>query len=175
MLPNPWVILGAVLVWLASLAAVGYWQHNAGVTSERVAWQGKQMKELADANAEIQRLNDAARKTEHDHALEINAIGVKDAKDREALEAQHRDDLARLRSGALRMRVAGACPKRPDPSPTPAPGPAPAGSDDSTTGELPGPTSLDLLQLALDADRNTLQLTSCQAVVDADRKAVNGP
>lgn len=175
LLPNPWVLLGIVLAWAASLGAVGYWQHEAGVTSERDTWQGKQIAELKAANAEIARLNDKARETEHQHALEINAIGVKDAKDRAALEAQHRDDLARVRAGTLRLRIAGACPKRPDPGPAAEARPAPAGGDDSTAGELPAAASNDLLDLTADADRNTIQLTACQAVIEADRKAVNGP
>ena len=36
---NPWLIVGVILVWLASLAGVGYWQRSDGQTVERSAWE----------------------------------------------------------------------------------------------------------------------------------------
>lgn len=33
-LPNPWLLLGIVAIWLASLVGVGYWQHGAGAAAK---------------------------------------------------------------------------------------------------------------------------------------------
>lgn len=169
MIPNPWVILGVVLAWIASLGAVGVWQNKAGHTDERVAWQGKENSELVAANRKIADLENAARAMEQQHAATVAAIGEQHAKDREALEVQREHDVAAARDGALKLRIAGAC-KRPDPSPAAETRPSPGGGDDSTTGELPRAVAADLFALADDADLVAKQLGACQAVVKADRE-----
>lgn len=160
---DPWVILGVVLAWIASLAAIGVWQNDAGHTDERVSWQAKDNAELKAANATIQLLNDEARAQEHKHAADMAAIGAQHAKERNDSEARHRRDVADARDGALKLRVAGAC--KADPGGAGAASTAAPGRDDSTTAELPGAVAADLLDLANDADDTVQQLTACQAVV----------
>ena len=55
---NPYLILGGVLVWLASLVGVGVWQHGAGADGQKVedqkqfdAVNAKLTKQTTEANA----------------------------------------------------------------------------------------------------------------------------
>ena len=169
MIPNPWVILGVVLAWLASLGAVGYWQHHQGAIGERVLWQGKQTEELAQANAKILALTAAARDKEAAAAADLAAIGVKHENELAARDALHKLDLDALRAGSLRLRVAGGCPSPGGGTAGEAPA-ASAGDHGSTACELPRQTSEDLLGLAKDADDTAIELASCQATVIRDRQ-----
>lgn len=157
---NPWVILAIVIAWVASLAAVGSWQNDAGVTSERAKNLAKENAQLVAANKEIERL----RKIEQVGASQIITIGDDHARNIAALEAQHLRDLDAVRTGALKLRVAGACHPAVGPGEVPA---AAAGSNAATTGELPPEITRDLLKLADDADANTIDLGTCQAAVNS--------
>lgn len=171
MIPNPWVILGIVLTWLASLVAVGIWQNKTGHTDERVTWQTKENKELAQAAQQIKTLNEAARATEQQHAEEIKKLGEQHAKDQAANEAQRRKDVAAARDGALKLRFSGACPVRPDAGRTPEAPASPAGSNDAQTIELPPKITADLYDLVADADAVAIQLAACQSVITSDRRS----
>ena len=52
---NPWVILGIVLAWGASLVSVGIWQHEQGAVSQNVADQKviDSVREGIDKNKQI--------------------------------------------------------------------------------------------------------------------------
>jgi hypothetical protein len=164
MIPNPWVILGIVLTWVASLAAVGLWQRHDATAACEAKHLAQDNAALTAANATIERLNREARQTEQEHAATLAAIGATYAHEREDLEVRRRADVAAARDGALRLRI-------PSSSPAPSRSGAPedtapaAGSHDPAQGELPGAVAADLLALADDADIVATQLTSCQAVV----------
>lgn len=161
--PRVWV---AMAVAAAISAAVAYPTGRAdGHELERAGWLDKENVELAAANAEIERLNDEAREKEHQHAADLAEIGEKHEKDLEAGEAQRRADVAAARSGALKLRVGGACPARPGASGAGEAAPAAGERDGATTAELPPAVTADLLELVDDADAVVRQLTSCQAVV----------
>jgi hypothetical protein len=169
LVPNPWLILGVVLAWLASLAAVGYWQRGDGETAATAACVTRENAALVQANATIERLNREARAKEQAHTNAIAEIGAEHAKDKESIEARARDDVARARAGALRLRVPGGC----SASGAGAAGEtaSPSGRrDDPPASELPGEVAANLFQFAADADRDVKQLTACQAVVIEDRK-----
>jgi hypothetical protein len=160
---NPYALLGAGVLWIVSLVATAIWQNGAGHTAERVEWQAKENVALANANREIEKL----RKSEQDSADRLASIGDQHAKEKEDLEAQRRRDVDAARSGALKLRVPGGCPASRQGEATATPG----GSDDATTGELPGAVAAALLGLANDADEVVKQLAACQAVVMEDRRA----
>jgi Rz lysis protein len=161
---NPWVLLGVGVLWVASLVGVGAWQREDGATAERTAWQAKENQELAAANSTIARLNRENRALEAEHAEQIAAIGVAHEADRKALEKQRRDDVARARAGALRLRVPGGCvPAYRSPAPEASP---PASERDAPpASELPAEVAANLLELVDDADTVAIQLGACQSVV----------
>lgn len=166
---NPWLIVGLGLVWLASLWGVGSWQRGEGRTTERLAWQERENKALAEANVEIKRLTDEARATEHRRVDEMTTLAVNYDKGFRDAEDRRRRDVDAARAGALVLRIpssacgAGAGEARP-------PGAAAAGGDGSEGIELPRPIAADLLDLANDADQVADQLRACQAIVTNDRK-----
>lgn len=173
MIPNPWILLGIVLTWIASLVAVGGWQHSAGVTSERNANRGVQIEELKAANAEIKKLEEAARASEHEHAEQLAAIGAAHEADIEAHRIQAEKDVADARSGAKRLRDPGAtgCPAGGGVPAAPA---APGERDGPAPGELSREAGAFLYQLVNDADAVVEQLASCQAVVRSYVNPVKG-
>jgi hypothetical protein len=65
---NPYAIIAALIIWAASLAGVGYWQNGVGHVEEGAAWQKKENRELADANAKILQLETDARASEQSHS-----------------------------------------------------------------------------------------------------------
>ena len=165
---NPWVILGIVLLWIASLGAVGWKANEIGHKTERSDWLNKENAELVAANKKIQDLQNDARKTEQEHAARLAEIGAAHAKEMVDKEAQRRRDLAAIRDGALKLRIASSriCPGGSSPSET---GPTPGERDGAATVELPQQITSDLFDLANDADQVADQLRACQGVIQSDR------
>jgi hypothetical protein len=166
---NPYLILAAVLVWLASSAGVGYWQNQAGHAAERGKWQARENEQLTTANAKIMELQEAARAEERAKAQAVAAISEKYEKEKIDAAAQKARDIAAARAGALSLRIpAPSCPGAGGGETGAAP--AAAGERDGRApGELPREVTANLLALADDADEVVQQLSACQAVVRADR------
>ena len=53
MIPNPWVLLGVVLAWIASLVAVGTWQRHDGAAETVARYEKRDNASLIQANATI--------------------------------------------------------------------------------------------------------------------------
>jgi len=170
---NPYAILGIVAAWLLSLAAMGYWQNDAGRTSEKVKWQATQTRELADANKKIVRLNDEARAIEQQRAALMSRIA--DGYEKERSNEKRKTDavIADLRSGLLGLydHAAGI---QAGADQTGATGPGTGGSDGGAGTQL-SRTAAEFLYTEADrADAIVRQLTACQQVVMDDRITVNG-
>lgn len=169
MIPNPWLIVGLLVAWIASIVAVGGWQHDAGVTAERARNQGVQIADLKVANAKIKALEEAARANEAKHATEVAAIGAAHEADIETRRVQAEHDVAAVRAGALRLRDPGA-------KPAACPGAVPSAAPAASVGDGPAPGELSreldefLVSEANRADAVAIQLGACQAVVLSDRK-----
>lgn len=167
---NPYLIIGLLLAWGASLFGVGAWQRHDGIQAERSDWQARENKELRTANAKILALETAARNAEHDHAQDLAAIStdyerkLKDAND------QRSRDVSAARSGAIRLRDPNPPGFRACGSVAASTGSSPGGRDDSPPGELSGTSAEFLLGFANDADDVARQLDSCQQVITADRR-----
>jgi hypothetical protein len=131
----------------------GYVRGKAEIRAE---WDASR---AADAQA-LNEANERNRKLERDHDARVAAIGDDYAKQIADLEARRVRDVARARSNGL--RIPGACPAAPRAGEVQT---ATQGSDGPTDGELHGPLADALTALAADADRNTLQLSACQAVI----------
>lgn len=166
---NPWLILGAVVVSLAGLWAVGSWQRGEGRTVERAACLSRDNEALRKANGEIKRLTDDARDTERRRVDEMTALSINYSKGFRDAEEKRRRDVVAARDGALRLRVPAAACGAGGGAPAEA-RPAATGSDGAEGIELPGAIAADLLGLAHDADQVADQLRTCQAIVINDRK-----
>ena len=165
---NPWVILGVVLVWLASLVGVGKWQREDGALAERSAVLARDNAALVQANETIDRLNREARAKEQEHVAAMNALGADYETQLAAARAQKEIDAAAIRAGERKLRVATSriCPGG---SSAPEVGPATASRDGPATVELPAEITGRLFDLANDADQVADQLRACQAVIVRDR------
>lgn len=170
MIPNPWIILGLVLAWFASLVAVGHWQHEDGMVDERVAWQGKENIELVRRANTIQRLNDEARASETAHAKALFRIGENHALEADRIRRETEGRVADAAAGRLRLR----CPSTPavpaDPGGSAEASVASSGRNGSAGSELHPTAAATLLRIGGDADAVAAQLAACQAVIRADRQ-----
>jgi hypothetical protein len=171
---NPWLLLGVLLLWLASLVAVGSWQREDGATVERSAWQGRENAELRTANGRIRELEEGARHEEAAHALALQEKSA--AYERKLIDEQdlHARDIAAVRAGARKLRDPGAttrCPVRSDAAQA---GPGAGERDGEAGGELSPAAAEFLLGEASRANAIVEQLTACQAIVIEDRKLCGG-
>ena len=166
---NPYVIIGLLVAWGASLVGVGWWQNDAGHVAERTTWQARENGELRTANATIKALQEQARKDEQTHAAALAAVSTDYERKLSDANKQRAADVAAIRAGTIRLR---------DPNPTglracgglAAQVGAGAGRRDGPEGgELSEAAAGFLLEFASDADDVARQLTACQAVVVKDR------
>lgn len=168
MTPNPWVILGIVVLWVASLGVVGWKANEIGHETEKAAWLVKENKELAAANDLIQTLTAKVRATEQAHQQRLADIAANIAKENRNAEARTRRAVANAR--ALVLRQQPACPSA-STGPAGSLAPSAGGSDGAPACELPAAAVRDFFQLVGDADTGMRLLAACQAVIRSDRSS----
>lgn len=170
---NPYAIIAVLVIWIGSLAGVGYWQNAAGHTSERTVWQGKENTELTDAANRILELSNKARTEVQKHADDLARISTQYQK--EKTDAKRKTDalVAGLRAGTVILfdpgtstvqTCGGAIGQTPSTT---------SGHDGGAPSKLSGAASEFLLQLTGESDEIVRQLSACQAVVLSDRAVVN--
>lgn len=167
---NPYLIIGLLIAWGASLFGVGYWQNDAGHVAERTTWQTRENTELRDVNAKIKTLEEGNRKAEQEHATALASVSTDYERKLSDANKQRAADVAAVRAGNLRLRDPSATGLRACGSLGVEVGASPGRRDGGTAGELSAEASGFLLDLASDADDVTRQLTACQAVVVKDRE-----
>ena len=178
MMPNPWVVLVVILLWIASIVGVGVWQRHDGANACNASWQAREAKEQADAVSQIKTLEEAARASEQKHAADIAAISTNYERELQDAHRQHLVDITNLRAGTLRLRDPNVTSLHACPDSTGQTGAGTSGRDDSAPGGfqsapagiLPSATSIWLVNFADECDRNTRQLTACQQVIQNDRQ-----
>ncbi len=166
---NPYLIIGLLIAWAASLGGVGWWQNEAGHVAERTTWQGKESTELRLANTKVLALEEAARKTEQDHAASLAEIATDYERKLSDANKQRADDVAAVRAGTLRLRDPNPPGQRACGDPTGAVAAGPGQCDGGAPGELSGDLAEFLVTEADRADGVARQLTACQRVVMEDR------
>ena len=159
----------AAIAGLVALGAAGFQGYRLGsdhVRAERAA------DDLANANeqaAKTKEIEERYRAKEQASAQALAAI----ANDYEGklTDAQRKTTMAldAIRSGAVRLRDPYGKPEACGSSAAEAVS-SPGGRNGDTAGQLSGATSEFLVSLAAEADRNTVQLAACQAVIAADRR-----
>ena len=176
---NPYAIIALLVVWIASLAGVGYWQNDAGHVAERTTWQTRENTELRDANNKITNLEEGARKAEQDKATALASISTDYERKLSDANKQRADDSAALRAGTLRLRDPSATGLRACGSVTTETAAGTGQRDGGAAGELSAApagvlsvaASGFLLDFSNDADDVARQLASCQRVVTEDRES----
>ena len=145
-----WLAIGLAVVVMFGIGWLDHRGYVRGKAEVKAEWDSAR---AADA-AEVNRLNALTHKAEQENAARIAEIG-----------ATYEKQLADLRNRpAVRLRVPGACPAQAGAAGVQTPA---QGGDGKTDGELPNEIVRDLLDLAADADRNTLQLSACQQVIES--------
>jgi hypothetical protein len=152
MMPNPWMILGALAVCISAY----FYGHHAGFAERDQEMQ-----------AEIALKNEQIRQTEHklNEQLSATSTELKDAND---AVAKKQSDLNRLISaGRVRLPSAGCVQAA-------AGAPATNGSGNQAGSESDRATLELIAQIVADGDRAINQLNACITAYEQVREAANG-
>ena len=153
-----YVLVAAVLAFAGLSLAVAYYKNSA----ERADAEATLARDQRDRAIRLAQASEEARAKEYQRAEDLAKVGEQLEKDNQDLKDQNKRDVAAVRAGELRLRVANACP---GPSSAPAAGATASERDDATTAELPREVAEDLLSLANDADEVVNQLSACQKTI----------
>ena len=167
---NPWAIVAALLLWIASLAGVGYWQNSAGHTAERAAWQKRENQELVSANLRIIELSDKYRAAEKEHAAAMDRVAINREKERENEKLKTEERVRAARAGTLRLRDPGATACQTSGSALPGAGAGTGQRDGPGNGGLSGDAAEFLLKLTGRCNDVRDTLNACQRIVEEDRR-----
>lgn len=170
---NPYALLGGLLIWLASVAGVGYWQHGAGVADQKATDQV----EFDAINTKLARQKDQANvmyRAKADEVIALQAANDKFKHDVEVEREQHRaeSDALRTRYAGLSLRYSAAQAAgsggggvRPDGAQA-----DPASASGAAVVQLPDSVAAGLRQLAFDADQLKADYGACYAYVQGPVK-----
>lgn len=167
---NPWIILGVLIAWIGSLVSVGYWQNGVGEESERVIWQGKENKEIKDANAKILELTYTARDKENKHNVALNDVSKTYQEKLTNVDIEKDKFIAGVRNGTIVLRQPATRSEKAGGSIGSETIASASGRDGEARAELYDTTSEFLLSESARADKIVEQLNACQAVVLEDRR-----
>ena len=168
---NPYSIIYAIIIWLASLAGVGWWQHNAGRDAQKAADQVQFDKINADLS---QQKTTAANIYRSAQATIIATLAERD-KFKTQLETDHAKNIKTITD--LRNQYAGlglrfAAPEgsgRGTGSTSPLPAEAGAARIKPTAFvQLPDALARNLRALAFDADELAVEYKKCYDAINHD-------
>lgn len=172
------LVLGAI--WGITATVSGY---LTGVRAEAakagrdecdVAYKARDNAKLREAMARVKVLEEAARKTEGEHAIALSGINDQLAKEKAHARIRKKQFDADIASGKLVVRSSafqtGACPADGGGSAAGPPGAGAGRSDAAQACELSETARGDLLAVGDDADDTARQLAAAQAVIVEDRR-----
>lgn len=160
---NPYVILAIVLAWVCSLAGVGYWQHDAGIASQKITDQVQFDKINQERTDEKAQANAIYRHAQDDNlALATERDQLKTNLEKEHAINQKRtadlaDTYARVR---LQFNAPGAG-HRDGGGSTEGTNANTTSAASATVVQLPDQITSDLRQLVIDADNLKDNYTEC--------------
>lgn len=159
----------AALVVMVALAGTYIQGRSDGGNLERAETLARDIQQAAENAAFAQKIQEGRRAKEREWAGALSAVSTDYQARLTNAEGKTALALNAIRSGSIRLRDPFAKPEAcGDPSGTATT--AASGRNGSARGELSGALAEYLVSLATEADRNTLQLTACQAALLADRK-----
>lgn len=159
-------VLSIVLLIVAFIASGYWWGDNAA--TNRAAAHALTVERIASKN--LQEANVRVRAIEQKSAQEINVISTTYQEDLSHVIATQKSLVAGIRSNAIRLSVPSrisAC------STAGASTTSPSGRDATARCQLSDEAAEFLTGLASEADSISHQLSACQAVLTADRAAIN--
>lgn len=161
-MPNPWMILGAVVFAIAAY----FYGHQQGGNAVRVEWEVEKSQANAQAAEVLQQANAKTRAVEQ--ALAQSQVKVEKIYVEKVREVQVvRDELSDVaRNGGL--FIDAACPDGSGQLSSPATGAG--GNHGGAKARLSGEAAEALVSIAADADEIVLQLQACQAILNEERK-----
>lgn len=161
--PKDWLIVLALTLIVGYHLYAVHEAHLQGFEEAQAVCAKREAAAIVEHDRQLKALDTKYRGMEQQQATALAVAGENYATQLQSLEEQRKRDVSRARSGALIVRVPGAC----TPSDRPAPeSPAPAPGSDGPQGcQLSTAAGGNLLDLIADADRNTQQLSACQAVI----------
>lgn len=169
LLGNPWFGVGLIIVWLASLAYVGYWQRGEGRTLEAATWQKALIQSQSLYNAKITELEGKYRALENKRATDAQNLSIKYQQELKTNETHYEDNLAALRTGNLRLRDKFATCNPPSGNTVPETGTDTSGIDAGAGIELSPELSGYLVNKFYEADSEVILLNRCIRQLKADR------
>ncbi len=164
-MPNPWILIGLGLAWIASLVAVGSWQRDDGATDERARWQARELEQAIAAANKRHELDARYRAAEQEHATRLAAVSADYQRRLSDAQTTRRADAAAVRAGTLVLRDHAAAAGGAGGGCVPGAATAAGGRDGPAPGELSPAAAGFLLELAADADEVAVQLGACQTAL----------
>ena len=152
MIPNPWMILGAIFV----AVSVYFYGHHKG-------WDERDQ----EMQLEIASKNEEARTKEQELSKQINDQSYKLQEANNAISQKQTDITKLINAGRVRISPQG-CPQN-SPSTT-----TPSGDRSTETSESERQTLAAIAEIIAQGDRNTEQLNACIAAYNQVRETVNG-
>ena len=168
---DPYSIIYAIIIWLASLAGVGWWQHNAGRDAQKAADQVQFDRINADLAKQKTIAADIYRNAQ---ATIIQTMAERD-KFKTQLETDHAKNLKTIDD--LRNKYAGVGLRFTAPKDagcgagSPSPMPPEAGTariESAAVIQLPAEIASNLRALAFDADALTVEYKKCYDAINHD-------
>lgn len=175
---NPWLLLGALAAFVASVTGAFFYGQNVGAEDERAEWQDRENVELSAANKRIIELTETARAQESEHAVELHAISAKYQEDLQNEKIKSDAVVSDVRAGIIRLRDPGSTASRACGGEAGKAAASASGRDGEAGGELPstgdGILSVEaaefIVRIASEADDIVRQLSACQKVIETDRE-----
>ena len=169
LISNPWFGVGVIVLWLASLGYVGYWQRSEGRTLEADKWQKALIQSESLYNAKLDEFNTKYRALENKRATDAQNLSVKYQQELKQNEQHYSATIADLRAGNIRLRDKYAH------NPTcgntvPETGSDSGRIDAGAGGELSNQAAEFLLSESKRADDTVSLLNRCIAQLKADRQ-----
>ena len=163
MIPNPWVIIGAILV----AVSVYFYGHHRG-------WDDRDI----EMQAEIATKNEEARSKEQELAKQLNEQSSKLLEANNVINEKQSSLDRAIRAGKLRLPTPSCV--QTDGNPTSSSrdsgqtGSQPNGQAYTGADETERQTLLAIAEIVAQGDRNTLQLNACIDAYNAVLEKVNG-
>lgn len=151
-LPNPWFILGAISVATSAY----FWGHHKGWDDRNIEMQ-----------AEIAKLNEESRTKEQELSKSVNEKSYALRKANDEITKKQSDISKLVDAGSLRLPTT-SCVSTPTDA-TPA-----ARNREEARPDSDREVIKAIVALAIEGDRNTLQLSACQDTYNEVREKING-
>ena len=162
MIPNPWIILGAILFLIGTY----FYGHHSGWTKRDLEMQ-----------AEIAKANEQAREVEHVMTEKVNQTAVKLQEANDAVTQKQTALDRAIRAGRVRLPAASCLQTAANPAPAAGDrnqaGSQPNGQADATS-DAERATLQAIAEIVAQGDRNTAQLNACITAYETLREQLNG-